>query len=152
MRKKEKEMTDPAAIESVIQRSMVCRLAMAEDSRPYVLPLCFGYRDRTLYFHCAQEGRKIDILRKNPRVCVEFDIDQELVTDEEACKFDLKFRSVVAFGKAYLVENLEERRQGLDAIMQHYAGKSFLYPAEILGKTMIIKVEVESLTGKKAGY
>ena len=152
MRKKEKEMTDPAAIESVIQRSMVCRLAMAEDNRPYVLPLCFGYRDRTLYFHCAREGRKVDILRKNPRVCVEFDIDQELVTDAEACKFDMKFRSVVAFGKAYLVENLEERRQGLDVIMQHYAGKSFSYPDEIVGKTMILKVQVESLTGKKAGY
>ncbi len=152
MRKKEKEMTDPVAIESVIQRSMVCRLAMAEDNCPYVLPLCFGYRDRTLYFHCAREGKKIDILRKNPRVCVEFDIDQELVTDAEACKFDLKFRSVVAFGKAYLVENREERRQGLDVIMQHYAGKSFSFPDEIVGKTMILKVQVESLTGKKAGY
>ena len=152
MRKKEKEVTDPAAIESVIQRSMVCRLAMSEDNRPYVVPLCFGYRDRMLYFHCAREGKKIDILRKNSRVCVEFDIDQELVTAEEACKFDMNFRSVIAFGKATLVENPEERRKGLEAIMQHYAGRSFTYPDELVGKTLVIRVEVESLTGKKAGY
>jgi uncharacterized protein len=152
MRKKEKEITDPAAIESIIQRSMVCRLAMAEDNRPYVVPLCFGYRGRTLYFHCAREGKKTDILRKNNQVCVEFDIDQELVTTEEACKFDMKYRSVIAFGKAYLVEKPEERRTGLEAIMQHYAGKPFSYPDETVGKTMVIRVEVESLTGKKAGY
>jgi uncharacterized protein len=152
MRKKEKEITDPAAVESIIRRSMVCRLAMAEDNRPYVVPLCFGYRDRTLYFHCAREGKKTDILRKNPRVCVEFDIDPELVTAAEACKFDMKFRSVIGFGKAYLLEDPEERRKGLEAIMQHYAGKSFSYPDEIVGKTMVIKVEVESLTGKQAGY
>jgi len=152
MRKKEKEITDPAAMESIIRRSMVCRLAMAEDNRPYVVPLCFGYRDRTLYFHCAREGKKTDILRKNPRVCVEFDIDPELVTAAEACKFDLKFRSVIGFGRAYLLEDPEERRQGLEAIMRHYAGKSFSYPDEIVGKTTVIKVEIESLTGKQAGY
>ena len=152
MRKKEKEITDPAAMESVIRRSMVCRLAMSEGTRPYVVPLCFGYQDRTLYFHCAREGRKIDILRKNNLVCVEFDIDQELVTAAEACKFDMKFRSVMAFGKAYLVESPEERRRGLEIIMQHYAGKAFSYPDEIVGKTMVIKVEVESVTGKQAGY
>jgi len=151
MRKKEKEITDPAAMESIIRRSMICRLAMAEDNLPYVVPLCFGYRDRTLYFHCAREGRKTDILRKNNRVCVEFDIDQELVTAEDPCKFDMNFRSVIGFGKAYLLEDREEKRKGLEAIMQHYAGKSFSYPDEIVGKTMVIKVEVESLTGKKAG-
>ena len=151
MRKKEKEITDPAAMESIIRRSMICRLAMAEDNLPYVVPLCFGYRDRALYFHCAREGRKTDILRKNNRVCVEFDIDQELVTAEDPCKFDMNFRSVIGFGKAYLLEDREEKRKGLEAIMQHYAGKSFSYPDEIVGKTMVIKVEVESLTGKKAG-
>jgi nitroimidazol reductase NimA-like FMN-containing flavoprotein (pyridoxamine 5'-phosphate oxidase superfamily) len=152
MRKKEKEITDPAAMESIIRRSRVCRLAMSEDNRPYVVPLCFGYRDRTLYFHCAREGRKTDILRRNNRVCVEFDIDQELVTAAEACKFDMKFRSVIGFGKAFLVEDPEERRKGLEAIMAQYAGKSFSYPDEIVGKTLVIRVEVESLTGKQAGF
>jgi hypothetical protein len=83
---------------------------------------------------------------------VEFDIDQELVTAEEACKFDLNFRSVIGFGNAYLLEDPEEKRKGLEAIMQQYAGKSFSYPDEIVGKTMVVKVEVESLTGKQAGY
>jgi nitroimidazol reductase NimA-like FMN-containing flavoprotein (pyridoxamine 5'-phosphate oxidase superfamily) len=152
MRKREKEITNLDQIESIIQQSLVCRLGLSENNRPYIIPLCFGYKNRTLYFHCAREGKKLDIIRKNNQVCFEFDIDQELVTAEQACKFDMKFRSVIGLGKAYLVEALEERRKGLEAIMQHYAGKSFSYPEEIVVKTMVIKVEVESLTGKKAGY
>jgi nitroimidazol reductase NimA-like FMN-containing flavoprotein (pyridoxamine 5'-phosphate oxidase superfamily) len=152
MRKKEKEIKAHEAIESIIQKSLVCRLALSEGNRPYIIPLCFGYQDHTLYFHCAREGRKIDILRKNPRVCFEFDIDHELVTDEQACKFDMKYRSVIGFGKASLVEDPESKRRALDAIMSHYTGKIFTYPDDLVAKTGILKVEIENLSGKKAGY
>jgi len=152
MRKKEKEITAHEAIESIIQRSLVCRLALSEENRPYIVPLCFGYDQHTLYFHCAPEGKKIDILRKNNQVCFEFDIDQELVKAEQACKFDMKYRSVIGFGKAYLVGDPESKQKALEVIMQHYAGQSYTFPEDIVNKTAIIKVEIESISGKKAGY
>jgi nitroimidazol reductase NimA-like FMN-containing flavoprotein (pyridoxamine 5'-phosphate oxidase superfamily) len=64
----------------------------------------------------------------------------------------MKYRSVIAFGKGSLVEDLEEKKKGLDAIMQHYAGRSFEYDERAVKSTVIIKVEIESMTGKESGY
>jgi hypothetical protein len=64
----------------------------------------------------------------------------------------MKYRSVIGFGRASLVEDPESKRKALGVIMQHYAGKSFSFPEETLRKTGVMKVEVDSLSGKKAGY
>ena len=152
MRRKDREITDIALIEDVIRKSLVCRLGMSRNDQPYVVPLCFAYSDNTLYFHSAGEGLKLEILQQNPNVCFEFDIDHEVVQDDKPCKWSMNYRSVIGFGQASVVEDLEEKRKGLDAIMQHYAGRSFEYLEPAIENTVIIKVEVESMTGKKSGY
>ncbi len=152
MRRKDKEINSAAAIEDVVRKSLVCRVALSEENRPYVVPLCFGYRDNTLYFHSSPEGRKIEILTKNNNVCFEFDVDHEVVQDNKACNWSIKYRSVIGFGKASFVENLEEKKRALDAIMEHYSGMPFDYPESAIENTMIIKVEIESITGKQSGY
>lgn len=152
MRRKDKEINSTAAIEDVVRKSLVCRIALSDENRPYVVPLCFGYKDNTLYFHSSPEGRKIEILTKNNDVCFEFDVDHEVVQDNKACKWSMKYRSVIGFGKASFVENLEEKKRALDAIMEHYSGMTFDYPESAIQNTMIIKVEIESMTGKHSGY
>jgi nitroimidazol reductase NimA-like FMN-containing flavoprotein (pyridoxamine 5'-phosphate oxidase superfamily) len=152
MRRKDKAIHDRDAVEAIIRDSLVCRLALSDENRPYVVPLCFGYKDNTLYFHSSPEGKKIEILRKNGNVCFEFDIDQEVVQDDKPCKWTMNYRSVIGFGKGSVVEDLEEKRKGLDAIMQHYAGRSFEYVEPAIENTVIIKVDVESMTGKKSGF
>ena len=152
MRRKDKEIHDRDEIEAIIRKSLACRLALSEDNRPYVVPLCFGYENNTLYFHSATEGRKVEILKKNSKVCFEFDIDHQLVQDEKACKWSMNYRSVIGFGEGSLVEDLEEKRKGLDAIMKHYSGSSFEYVEPTIESTLIIKVEIDSMTGKKSGF
>ena len=152
MRRKDKAIVELAEIEEIVRKSLVCRLGLAEENRPYVVPLIFGFKDRTLYFHSAPEGKKIEILRKNSKVCFEFDLDHEILVDEEACRWGMKYRSVIGFGKASFVEDLEEKRKGLDVIMQHYSGRSFSYPEPAVENTVVIKVEIESMTGKESGY
>jgi len=152
MRRKEQEITDRTAIESVIAKSTVCRLALSEDDRPYIVPLCFGYADNALYFHTAREGKKIDILKKNNRVCFEVDCDHELVSNENACKWSMKYRSVVGFGKAFVKEDPESKRKALDSIMQHYGGRPSDYSASIMEKMLVIKVEIKSMRGKHSGW
>ena len=71
MRRKDREIEDRAELESIIGAAMVCRLAMSEDDRPYIVPLCFGYKDGNLYFHSAEEGKKLEILRVNSSICFE---------------------------------------------------------------------------------
>ncbi|MDO9110186.1 MAG: pyridoxamine 5'-phosphate oxidase family protein [Desulfatirhabdiaceae bacterium] len=150
MRRKDKEMTDPDAVASVIRRSTVCRLGMSDDNQPYVVPMSFGYKDGAVYFHCATEGRKIEFLRKNPRVCIEFDVDCRLKTGDSACKWGFIFQSAIAFGVASFIEGSMEKRAALDIIMRQYSSDAFTYPESALEKILVIKVNITELTGKAA--
>jgi nitroimidazol reductase NimA-like FMN-containing flavoprotein (pyridoxamine 5'-phosphate oxidase superfamily) len=150
MRRKDKEITDTDAIASVIRKSTVCRLAMSDDGQPYVLPMSFGYKDGAVYFHCAPEGRKIDIIRKNPRVCIEFDVDCRLKTGDSACQWGFYFQSAIAFGVAAFIEDAAEKRAALDIIMRHYSSEAFTYPDSAIDKIVVIRVSVAELTGKAA--
>jgi nitroimidazol reductase NimA-like FMN-containing flavoprotein (pyridoxamine 5'-phosphate oxidase superfamily) len=153
MRKKEKEIKDKSVIESIVKRATVCRIALSEDNVPYVVPLNFGYKENFLYFHSAKEGRKIDMIRKNKNVCFEIDIDSELIEAEDPCDWSTKYYSIIGFGEAFLVEDLEEKREALDIIMEHYSERSsFEYPEKIINSLAVIKVRIESMTGKKSGY
>jgi uncharacterized protein len=152
MRRKEKEITDKSAIESIILRSSVCRLALSEDNHPYIIPLCFGYEDNTLYFHSAPQGKKLDILRANNTVCFEFDIDHRVVEARDACSWSMRYRSVIGFGKASIVDEPQERAKAITTIIHHYTGKPLPYSETTLKGMVIIKVEIEGITGKESGY
>ncbi len=152
MRRKDKAISNLAAIEDIVRKSLVCRLGLADENQPYVVPLSFGFKDNTLYFHSAPVGKKIDMLRRNNKVCFEFDIDHEVVSDEQACKWGMKFRSVIGYGRATIVEDAAEKIEGLDSIMEQYSNMSFAYPEATLENTLIIKVEIESMAGKQSGY
>jgi uncharacterized protein len=153
MRRKDREIEDHSELEAIIGAASVCRLAMSEDDRPYIVPLCFGYKDGNLYFHSAGEGKKLDILRVNSYVCFEMDIEHELVRANLPCESEMKYRSVIGFGRASFVNEVEEKRMALDIITRHYSEENkqgtYVYPEQKLANTVIIKVTIESLTGKK---
>jgi len=151
MQRKEKQINDIAAIEDILNRASVCRLGLCEDNRPYVVPLCYGYEDNALYFHCASQGKKLDILRKNNHVCFEVDINHEIIKADQACDWGMKYKSVIGFGKAVFIEDVELKRKGLDIIMRKFSEKSFEYPANVIEDIVVIKVQIESMTGKKSG-
>ena len=148
MRKKEKEVTERADIEAIIRDAMICRLAMTDGERPYLVPLCFGYKDGTLYFHTGHEGKKMDILRKNPRVCFEMECGCAVKPGEKACDWSMQYRSVIGFGNASIVESDRERREAFDVIMAQYAKDRFDISENRMAKTAIIRVDIESMTGK----
>ena len=152
MRKKENEIKDKSAIEAVIQKATVCRLGLSDGNIPYVVPVCFGYKDNTMYVHSSLKGMKIDIIRKNQNVCFEVDINTEIIEAEKGCDWSIKYQSVIGFGKATLVEDTEEKREALDVIMSHYSDKEFQFPEDGVNKTAVVKIEIESMTGKQAGY
>ncbi len=152
MGRKDKEIKDKEVIESIIKRATVCRIGLCENNVPYIVPLVFGYKDNCLYFHSAPEGRKIDTIKRNNNVCFELDVDCELVKSETACSWDMKYYSVIGFGKAFFVDDPEEKRKALNIIMEHYSGNPHEYPTNEINKVAIIKVKIDSMTGKKSGY
>ena len=150
MRRKDKQIDDPAVIESIIRRSLVCRLAMTDGVQPYVVPISFGFRNRCLYFHSAGEGRKLEMLRKSPRVCFEFDIDLNLKKSDQPCRWGMKFTSVIGFGTARFIDEPEQKREALSIIMAHYSGERFQFEdAELHGVTVFC-VKIEQMTGKQS--
>lgn len=153
MRRKDKEITDRRVIDSLLYRACVCRLALSRDNMPYVVPLCFGYDGRYLYFHSARTGMKIDILRENPQVCFEITPDgSEAKGDGLACDRTMRYMSVIGFGKASFLDDIEDKRQGLTAIFTHYApGEPFRTTDRDIEKTAVIRVEIISMTGKMSG-
>jgi len=154
MRRKEREITQRDEIDAIINGALVCRLALADEGRPYIVPLCFGYGENTLYFHTAGEGRKLDILRKNNRVCFEMELDCRIKPGPEACRWGMAYKSVIGFGRAFVVDDEAEKRRALDKILQHYAGGSVPrepnYPQASLAAVTILRVDIEAISGKGA--
>jgi uncharacterized protein len=152
MRRKDKAITDAVEINAIIAKAKVCRLAMVTDDKPYVVPLSFGYHSNSLYFHGSIKGRKIETIRKNPQVCFEFDQLFETLESEKACEWSVKYQSIIGFGRAILVEEQEEKSTALKIIMAQYSDQEFEFPDDMLKATAVIKVEIESMTGKQSGF
>jgi len=150
MRRKEKEITDRSEIESIIRKAQVCRVGMVDDGLPYVVPMCFGYQDDTLFFHSAREGRKIEILKKNNPVCFEFDINPEIKAGKTACAWGMKYKSVIGYGTATFIEDPEEKQAALDIIMGQYAEGDFKYSDKTLSEMLVIRIDISTMTGKKS--
>jgi len=148
MRRKDLELTDPEEIEAILRDADVVRLGLCRDGRPYVVPLAFGYEKGRLYFHSAPEGTKLEIIAANPRVCFEADVDRDLVTGEEACRWSFHYRSVVGFGTAAVVSDRAEKRRGLELLMAHYGGSPAGIPDEMVDSVEVVRVDVETLTGR----
>ena len=123
MRRKDREIVELAEMESIIKKSDVCHLALFDGVYPYLVTMNFGYTKGNvscLYFHCAPKGKKIDIIQKNNKACFAFDIEHELGTDNMACDFGMKYKSVVGFGKIYIVLDEQEKVKGLNSIMKQW--------------------------------
>ena len=151
MRRKDKEISDVSEIESIIEKANVCRLGLADAGTPYIVPMSFGYRENALYFHGALKGQKIDFITRNPKVCFEIDIVTEPLINENACDWSMRFKSVIGFGTATFIRDLKEKQAALKIIMAHYSDATFAFPENKVNATAVIKVDIESMTGKQSG-
>lgn len=150
MRRADKQITDPAAVEAIIRQSTVCRLAMCAGGQPYIVPLSFGYRDRTLYFHSAPTGEKLRFLRSNDRVCFEFDLDSRVVKGETVCGWTVAYHSVIGTGRAFFIEGSAAKREALEIIVAQYGGDGADIAQHAVDTTLIFAVAIDTLTGKQS--
>lgn len=153
MRRSERGIKEIGKLEAIIQRAQICRVGLSQKDNPYIVPVHFGYQDNCLYFHCAREGKKIDILRDNPRVCFEMDIDHEIIKAEASpCRWGAKYRSIIGFGTALVIEDPLEKSAAMNIIIGHYGGSPYDFSAAELEQVKIIKIKIDSMSGKQAGY
>ena len=153
MRRKEKQVFDIEALHNVINKATVCRIGLVKDNRPYVIPLSFGFNGTHIYFHSAMSGEKVEILKNNNNICVEFEQDISIVANEKPCEWSANYFTVVVHGTAELVVNPEEKRYGLIQILRHYyaGGEQYLFSDEEVRPVLVYKVIVEEIIGKISG-
>ncbi|MCL2773442.1 MAG: pyridoxamine 5'-phosphate oxidase family protein [Oscillospiraceae bacterium] len=156
MRRNEREITDKTEIIKVTDKCDVCRVALSHNNVPYIVPMNFGYEYADgrliLYFHCAKEGRKLDIIKENSAACFEMDCSHNIISGEKACNYSMEYESVIGNGNIVIVGDgeIEEKRRALDLIMKKYAPeKSFEFSEANISSVTILKLNVREFTGKR---
>ena len=151
MRKSNREINDFNKIVELLDKCQVLRLGLYSDDYPYIVPLSFGWEVNegklNIYFHCAKEGKKVDLIAKNNKVCVEADILNGYRATERSVTAD--YESVIGFGTVKEVVG-SEAVHGIKLLLEH-CGIDGYSPEDcvLMGIVAVYKITVDSITGKK---
>lgn len=153
MRRKDRELDSIDQVTDVLKCGKIAQIAFVDNCQPYIITMNYGYvvteNKIRLYFHSANEGRKIECIKNNPYVCFTVALCDSLGTGEKACNYGMKYRSVVGYGNIRIVEDKDERITGLDLLMKQYTGKGdWDYEEEMLKRTTVFCIDVDAITGK----
>lgn len=144
---------DLQQIEEILLKAKFIRLALSDADTPHIIPMAFGYKDNSIYLHSSQKGEKIEILKKNTKVCFEADIDADIIASDDICKYNVRYRSVIGYGKAKFLEDYNEKIEGLTVLSEHYGKKGpFEFEDWKVNRLAAIKIEIEKMTGKESGF
>ena len=153
MRKKECEVTDTAVLQRILGRATLCRVAMVDDSEPYLVTMNCGWDGEHLLLHGAAQGRKLDILRANPHVCVEVDEDIQLVFGATGEECTANYVSVIGTGTVSFVLDPRTKRRDLNVILHqcHPGVPDEVLPDEALSRVAVLEVQFDHLSCKAKG-
>lgn len=153
MRRTERQITSLEQIWGIMNDLKVCRLGMADQSGVYIVPMNFGYEYKEerllLYFHCAGEGRKIHILKQNPKVGFEMDGSHKLIEGETPCSYSYSYESIIGTGFAEFLELPDEKIHALQCIMRQQAEREFLFHEGMAAAVTVFRVTADQFSCKK---
>jgi nitroimidazol reductase NimA-like FMN-containing flavoprotein (pyridoxamine 5'-phosphate oxidase superfamily) len=150
VRRKDREVTDPQTLRKVLEATKYVTIALCMDNEPYLVSLSHGY-DKTrncIYFHCADEGKKLVYISANNNVWGQA-VQDYGVTDE--C--DYAYTSVHFKGTVTLIDDLSEKRHAMEVMVRQLSEnpekKLAQIKAEKLAKTTMGRIDISHMTGKK---
>ena len=154
MRRSDREVTDYQQIKSIIEQAKVVHIGMIDNGRPYVVPMQYGFvftdGKLTLYVHCAKEGRKLDVIKKNPRVFIELETNVAIVSGGDVpCKYGSEYASVMGDGRAVIVEDIAEKIFGLQLMMKTQSGRDFEITEQMAASVTVLRIDIPCVTAKK---
>ena len=152
MTKRERQITDPDKILEILDKAKVLRLGLCADNEPYVVPMNYGYvfeeGKLVLYLHSAVRGKKLDMLRQNPRVFFELDCDLMPFEGRVPCQYGLAYSSVMGRGTGSIVEDVEEKKRAMSVLMKTQTGKDFSFEDRLVSMVAVIRIDVTEYTAK----
>ena len=153
MTKRELQITDEAQIRKILDTAKVLNLGLAVDNEPYVVPMNYGYAmdgegKLTVYLHSALKGKKLDMIRQNPRVFFELDCDLTPFEGKLPCQYGLSYSSIMGRGTATIVEDVEEKQKALTLLMKTQTEKDFSFNERLVSIVAVIRIDVAEYTAK----
>jgi len=153
MRRKDREIKDMKAITGILDMCKTASVAMIDNDVPYVVPLSYGYELKDdiliLYFHCAKEGRKMDILKHNSRVCFAIYNEGELLHAQIPCNSGYYYSSIIGNGAVEFIENSADKRYALGKMFKHQSGKNVEFTDAQSDSVCVFKIIARDYTGKR---
>lgn len=154
MRRKDREITDMAKIKEIIGRCDCCRIGFNDNGTVYIVPVNFGFMENqggfTFYFHGASKGRKAELAKDKPKVGFELDTNYQLIESEVACGYSARYQSVIGNGQLEIAEGAEEKKKGLNVIMEHVTGKNdWPFDDKAVNSVTVFKLTVTDLSCKE---
>ena len=152
MTKRERQITDEAQIMAILDAGKVLHLGLAVDNEPYVVPMNYGYTKENgklvVYLHSATRGKKLDMIRANPKVFFEIDCDLVPFEGELPCQYGLSYSSVMGKGVARIVDDVEEKKKAMSILMKTQTQKDFTFEDRLVSIVAVIRIDVEAYTAK----
>ena len=152
MTKRERQITDPEQIRHILDTGRVLHLGLSVNDEPYVVPMNYGYTMEdgklVLYLHSAVRGKKLDMIRANPRVFFELDCDLAPFEGQKPCQYGLVYSSVMGRGTASILEDVEEKKRAMVCLMKTQTQKDFEFRDEWVSIVAVIRIDVEEYTAK----
>ena len=126
---------------------------MSENNIPYVLPMNFALDGETVILHSAQDGRKWEAIKKNPKVCINWTLGEELAWQDEevGCSYRVKSKTVLVEGTAEIIDEFNEKERMLKVLMAQYSKLEFSFNAPAVINVGMIKVHIDKITAKEFG-
>lgn len=144
---------DRNEIDAILKQCKTCYVSMSVDDVPYVLPMNFAMDGDRVILHSAQYGRMWETIKKNPKVCINWTLGEELAWQDKqvACSYRVKSKSVIVEGTAEIVEYMEEKERLFRQFMSQYSDLSFKFNAPAMRNVGVLVVPITKLTAKEFG-
>ena len=150
--RRERLIEDENIIRMILEKAKVLHLGLVDGDEPYGVPMNYGHifenGKLTLWLHGAKTGRKLEVMRKYPKVFISMECDIVPFEGEVACKYGISYYSLMAKGTAEIVEDVEEKKQALSALMKTQTKKDFEFNDRLTEVVSIIRIDVKEYTAK----
>lgn len=155
MRRKDAEVTCREKILAIMHKCDACFVSFMDGDYPYTIPLSFGFAEEdgavVLYFHGANEGKKLELLAQSAHVSFAMSCEHLVKLGDGACNSSMQYQSVCGRGQMTLLP-AEQKAAALNCVMQHYApGQIHTFPEKALQATAVMRLVASELTAKKRG-
>lgn len=165
MRQAGRQLRSTTQLHAVVEACQTVRIACVDEEGPFIVPMSFGYDwadpeeidadapRLALWVHSAGVGRKVDAFNREPRVAIEMDVQEGLITGTYACAYSYAYRSIMGTGTIHRIQGIEAKRYGLTRIMQHLAPEASTdFTDQALARANIYCIDIDRFTGKQRAW